>query len=519
MKKSLTLLLVLCMVLGLLAGCEKDKDKGGSSKPKIVKGSMQEMAEAMTKVDAGTARLEMDMLGMMTMTFDLTFDTKAQKFAIGFGYSQKDYEGNEIRKIEPTEMLRVVGGNAYINLDNSLTSEGIASAMGDRELGGDLKLGWFKIPLPDDLPKSSSDSLAFVNKLMTRLDGAFKSASVREEADGNCSYTFETAEDYKNLIIAVREFVDQDFKDLVKNNGVNLQSSVEDIDMNAYANKLIDAYKDDVRSIVEEYGDKLGVTKAQFDELMKEVEKQDFQALWKQYVEKELSSSFTSEDDIDKIVDELIREIDRELQDEDFSGDKDTRTTVRIEADNEGYTMGLRVAAKDDDRKGDFKLSLRLIPENASVSAPSGTKDLKELADLVFPAYAEYVNKSQIASDISELSDLLAATEKIAVDPEFDLAPGTEMIVTLDDNEVELSIEKSGTSADRVKGAIDEWNWLIYFDSFRTDSMKKARAEFVGTLQMDGNLVWTLRSANNEFSKLFESTSFTDFRVKFDINP
>ncbi len=509
------------MVLGLLAGCEKDKDKNAKSTPKIVKGSVKEMAEAMAKVKAGTLRIDMDAYGMMTMTIDVKFDTNAQKYSLGFGYTMKNYWSDEETKVESGEIIRIVGGNAYINLDSSIIAQAIAQEVfGDRELADDQKLGWFKIPLPDDLPKQSYDTVDIVSALMTRMDSALKGTAVHEEADGNCSYTFETGEDYKNLTIAVREFVDQDLKGLVKKM-LDQQTSLEDIDMNAYANKVIDFYKDDVRSVIREYGDKLEVTEAQFDALLKEAEKQDFQALWKQYVEKELSSPVANEDELDQAIDKLIKEIDDELQSKDYSSNKDTKTTVRVEADNEGYTVGLRVVtkSKSDDQDEEFKLSLRLIPDSASVSAPSGTKDLKELADLVFPAYTEYVDKSKMYTDVATLSDLMAATEKIAVDPQFDLPAGAELIISIDDNDVEFTIEKAQGSASYVSDAISEWGWMTDFDSFRTDTMKKAQAEFVGTLQMDGSVVWELRSADSTFSQLIKGDYFVDFCRKYNIEP
>ena len=92
MRRVIMILLLLALSVGTLVACgSKDEEKESEKKPKIEKGSLQEMLDAMQKTDEGTLHFEFSMDSNYTVintkrnTFiagDVVFDRTKNEFML-----------------------------------------------------------------------------------------------------------------------------------------------------------------------------------------------------------------------------------------------------------------------------------------------------------------------------------------------------------------------------------------------------------------------------------------------------
>lgn len=130
------------------------------------------------------------------------------------------------------------------------------------------------------------------------------------------------------------------------------------------------------------------------------------------------------------------------------------------------------------------------------------------LVGVLAPAYLRYVEKSRKSTDVSSISDILAAAEKVAIDPQWDLATGTTFTLTGTGTLIPSVAAGSGsaaTSAANVPGAQQEWR-DIAGASYQCKSKEFGAVEmtFTGTLQSTGAVSWNISAAKLvEFSPDF----------------
>lgn len=126
------------------------------------------------------------------------------------------------------------------------------------------------------------------------------------------------------------------------------------------------------------------------------------------------------------------------------------------------------------------------------------------LVGVLAPAYLRYVEKSRKSTDVSSISDFLAAAEKVAIDPQWDLAAGTTFKLT-GQGTLTPTVAAGATTAANVSGAEDEWK-AIAGNTYECKS-KEFKAEtftFTGVLQATGAVNWTISAAKLvEFSPDF----------------
>ena len=63
------------------------------------------------------------------------------------------------------------------------------------------------------------------------------------------------------------------------------------------------------------------------------------------------------------------------------------------------------------------------------------------LVGVLAPAYLRYVEKSRKSTDVSSISDILAAAEKVAIDPQWDLEAMLTKMADYYDEEVEAATQ------------------------------------------------------------------------------
>ena len=131
------------------------------------------------------------------------------------------------------------------------------------------------------------------------------------------------------------------------------------------------------------------------------------------------------------------------------------------------------------------------------------------LVGVLAPAYLRYVEKSRKSTDVSSISDIMAAAEKVAIDPQFDLATGAKFTLT-GTGTLNMSVT-NGTTDAAADAALAEWK-AIAGNSYtcKSKEFKAVEMTFTGTLQSAGNVTWSISAAqliafSPDFQKKWQS--------------
>ena len=132
------------------------------------------------------------------------------------------------------------------------------------------------------------------------------------------------------------------------------------------------------------------------------------------------------------------------------------------------------------------------------------------LVGVLAPAYLRYVEKSRKSTDVSSISDILAAAEKVAIDPEFDLAAGAKFKLS---GTGTLGMTVSNGSDAAADAALAEWK-AIAGDGYtcKSKEFKDEEFTFEGTLNKNGSVSWSvdadaLTTFSPDFTKKWKSAS------------
>ena len=114
------------------------------------------------------------------------------------------------------------------------------------------------------------------------------------------------------------------------------------------------------------------------------------------------------------------------------------------------------------------------------------------LVGVLAPAYLRYVEKSRKSTDVSSISDILAAAEKVAIDPEYDLKTGATFLLS-GTGTLTMSVTDGSTDA---AGALAEWK-AIAGDNYvcKSKEFKTKAFSFSGELTAEGSVTWTISAA------------------------
>ena len=117
------------------------------------------------------------------------------------------------------------------------------------------------------------------------------------------------------------------------------------------------------------------------------------------------------------------------------------------------------------------------------------------LVGVLAPAYLRYVEKSRKSTDVSSISDILAAAEKVAIDPQFDLAAGAKFTLSGSGSSLGMAVTNGSTDA-AADAALAEWK-AIAGDGYvcKSKEFKAATFSFEGTLQTTGSVSWSISAA------------------------
>lgn len=133
------------------------------------------------------------------------------------------------------------------------------------------------------------------------------------------------------------------------------------------------------------------------------------------------------------------------------------------------------------------------------------------LVGVLAPAYLRYVEKSRKSTDVSSISDILAAAEKVAIDPEFDLPAGAKFTLSGTGNgQLTMSVT---AGSDAAADALAEWKAIAGNGyTLKSKEFKKLTMSFEGELLATGSVKWTISAAelikfSPDFAKKWNTTS------------
>ena len=135
------------------------------------------------------------------------------------------------------------------------------------------------------------------------------------------------------------------------------------------------------------------------------------------------------------------------------------------------------------------------------------------LVGVLAPAYLRYVEKSRKSSDISSISDIVGAGEKVAVDVQFDLPADSTLELAISSGVVSLTVKDNTGSTDN--DATTEWQSIAGAYTCKSKEFKKSTSDvtITGWVQDNGSVTW---SASPNTSPII--TYSPDFANKWGIS-
>lgn len=129
------------------------------------------------------------------------------------------------------------------------------------------------------------------------------------------------------------------------------------------------------------------------------------------------------------------------------------------------------------------------------------------LVGVLAPAYLRYVEKSRKSTDVSSISDVMGAAEKVAVDPQYSVKKNTKFTITSDANGNVTCSTDGGN--DLTQGFKDVANMKNGYTMKSTAF--KATGTLTGTVGPDGEISWV---GGGVFAKTGTDT-FGDYSADF----
>lgn len=374
MKKKLTaLLLVLVMVMTCFVACgDKDKEKDKETKKSSYK-DIYEMLEDIGKINKGTVSIAADFdLGQTgNGKISLTVGTDGKGNATLGASIKADVKDAKI-DFSVDDLMVVKDKMMYLNLGGIMKA--VASIEPDAaKMLGDIELDYFAVPLPDDLETKTVDSVKNdgMKLVVDFLKKALADAKISGE-DTEFTVEFPDVKSYQTVLNTLADYLEKDVLDTVKNS--TKDSDLKNIDLNKYVEKLINYYYDD---IVELAG-ALEMDKAQVDELIAEIKKQDMSEL----VESEAGDLVDTEEIEAKLREAAaeVRKLATELTEDDVKG-MDIKLNVKS-VDGGFKIKGTMVASKDG-KEAKIDATIRISEDVPTISVPSKITKLRDFKPLI----------------------------------------------------------------------------------------------------------------------------------------
>lgn len=385
-KKVLAVLLVLAMAISCLTACgDKDKDKKNKKKAESFE-TVYDLIDALSKVEKGNVSMAVDVnlgeAGHLKATISSKNDGK-ESGAIGLAIDFDDGENTKV-VADMDDLVIIKDGMAYINL--GAAADALDSIPGETvsQMLGDMKLAYFALPLPDvDFSKMKEGKTISMDSCVKFLKKAFADADVDGD-DNDFTVKFKDAESYKTVLTATADFLEEQTDEIVK----QVEKAAEgvgsvDVDLNAYADKLIDYYYDDAVELCSAAGIDKEEVDAMIKSLKEELKELDIKSIAEDKID--IIEAFDEEDfrkSMKSAADTLRKGVD-EITDESMEG---IDTEMNFMYDEGVYKIKGEMNIETKDDAGKISFTIKLDEDDYKVSAPSDLtrlKDFKGLAELL----------------------------------------------------------------------------------------------------------------------------------------
>lgn len=374
MKKKLTaLLLVLVMVMTCFVACgDKDKKKEEEKKKSSYK-DIYEMLEDIGKINKGTVSLSADFdlgqTGNGKITVTLGTDGKGNATV---GASIKADVKDTKLDFAVDDLVVVKDKMLYLNLGGVMKAiSGIEPEMA--KMLGDIELDYFAIPLPDDLETKTVDSVKNdgMKLVIDFMKKALADAKITGE-DTEFTVEFPDVKSYQTVLNTLADTLEKDVIDTVKKSAQD--SDLKNIDLNKYVDKLINYYYDDLVELI----GAVGMDKAQLDELIAELKKQDMSEL----AQSEAGDLIDTEEIEGKIKEAAaeLRKMAEELTEEDI---KDLNVKINVKSVDGGFKIRGTMEASKDGKAAKIDATIRISDDVPTINAPSKLTKLRDFKPLI----------------------------------------------------------------------------------------------------------------------------------------
>ena len=508
MKKRFgALLLVLCLLAGLLAGCGSKEEDDGDKKDKVssvVKGTVAEMVEAIAKVKQGRFRIqvrEKDGESAQNVDIDLDFNEGSKEYSVSLSISSE--YGTETKKTDLGEVLKVTGNNAYVNI-------GALKEVGLTKADGSAFEGWFRIPLPKDL-KIAERKEGFAEAL-GKIAGKLIAGDALTGSEGDYTLILKGREAWSAYLRNLRTYMDDGMKEDLKDVTDKMGEQDLNFDLGKYFDDLMDEYESDIRALIDRYGAQIGVSSEDIDAALPKIKEAVREADIKEIIGDRYVSQMTMLNPSAN-PEALMMGLREKIDDLEENLGEAPDVTVRMTADDMSYCLDFQESYKTlYDEEASSRITIRLEPDSVNVSAPSDRASLKDLGDLFMPSLIRYRGKATKTADAEALADVIRAASLVAVDPMLDLPIGTKFEIGISGGKATFAVVRP--DGGNTSEAVSAWNEIHSFKGFKGPIAMNAEGRIVGTLEYEtyngegdntSGLVWRCGSANADLNEMLET--------------
>lgn len=370
-KRIFSLILVLCLVMSLFAGCgSKDKKKGDKNSDEPDVETAQGTIEKIASIKDGTFETGMKIeVPGANLDYVITSKVSGEDCAVGIKMTGTA-QGQNVN-INLPDVLILANKMVYFDLNAIkkliVDNASIAGEEGEQfvDMLKDVNLGWFRIPLPDDMSTTntaSSDVKKSVEKLL-------KDILATGKEDGT-TVTFDSADQIKAAMNVVAVFFETDMVKIMQEVG-KMETST--IDMNKYFQKILDTYYDELVEAMES----LEMDKSMIDTYVDQIKGQDLNAMMKDFMENSAPAELPDDTELAGIARDIRKAADSVT---------DVPGSVKIATSANGNTYRADVALDITEGGQTVKGTIwyQATEGGASISAPTNVLKLKDIVDQLF---------------------------------------------------------------------------------------------------------------------------------------
>ena len=347
-----------------MIGCGSSKDKKSDKAKKVDISKVASMGEAVELIGdytKGNYDFELklnsetpDGGGKIDLTGNGQLD--GTNFSVdGIKFEVKN--DDESMKLEFSDLLTIVDGRAYINLDS------IIKEFSDV----DSEFGAYGLLLPNT-EKSEKFKKEFFSMCQGAVDAFIEGAEVNGNKDASFTAVIDDAEAYKKSFDSLADWIDENQDTIIS----VLESGTKVVEPKKYVNDLVDDIDDDLIAAAEVLGygqfineDMIKKLKENVDKELDEVnvEDADFSDMFKDFDKEEIKS---------KTVDEWQKVL------ENFDK-KDIEVSVKMEEDKYEVSFSAEFEGEGSKVEAEGRFTLNL--DSVSIKAPKNKSSLKEIAE------------------------------------------------------------------------------------------------------------------------------------------